>query len=133
MTIAAIATVNPTRSSLTAILCHTGGDPNMLGAFLLSHYTKRSQVRALVRMGYREDNMPHPHDIKDAGRGRPARTGYALAIADWADRHGAQYVYVMGLDSQWRWQRVGPWFHGHPLIDLTSEAIADWHNKGFAI
>ncbi len=110
MTIAVIASMNP-KGDMTAILCARGGEPEILGAFLKTHYTKRAQTRALLGLGDRVDNVPQPHFIPNADRGDPARTGSAAEIADWAADRGASFIYVMSAAGDWFFQRIGDWPH----------------------
>ena len=126
MTVAVIATQNAD-GTVTAILCHKGGQPDTLGHWLLEHYTRRSLTRALVRLGDRVDNVPHPYFLGNTDRGRPARRGPLEDVLRWGDQHNAQFIYLMGAKANWQWQRLGPTIHGVALRGLSRLSIAEFY------
>jgi hypothetical protein len=122
-TIAVIATLNPARGDVSAILYTPYGRPPEIGPVLLKNYTRRGQVRNLVNWGNQVGVLPHPDYIRQTPQGLRARRGSFEDIARWADKANAQWFYFFNMRSKWNFQRVGPKLHGWGLQPLTTQAI----------
>lgn len=127
------------------IYCHWDGYPSHVGKMLLEHYTDRSKVEALMKLGNisslnKDIGEKHPFDAhKDPryehmchayGRDRgdtgvcAVESGGEYTVTARARREGVEYVYLFDLNGTWKF--TGTWnsaalHNGFKFAPLTLE------------
>ena len=107
--------------TLKGIYCHNDGHPIHNGNILIKHYASREKVEKLISLGDLSSlqkniepnpKLPHSFDYKERqkgvcifyGRDGGEKDTEAKPVTpERAQKNGVEYIYVFGLDDEWRY------------------------------